>query len=431
MFGIRRREFITLVGSVAAWPFYAQAQQAAVPVIGFLHAASPKDWAPSVAAFRQHVCRPNSQGHQALRSTNPAVRESSVGHQPQGCKGARPHRSLAAAWPRRRGDRVKRREFISLLSGAAAAWPLAARAQQPAMPVIGFLNGGSAAPLRRQVSAFHQGLQEAGYVEGQNVAVDYRFAEGQFDRLKGMAEDLVRRQVSVITASSVPAALAAKRATTTIPTVFSIGDDPVKLGLVASLNRPSGNATGMYELQSGLEAKRLGLLHDLVPSATTVAVLVNPNTPTAEMSRLDAEEAAAKLGVKPIILTADLDSEFDGAFGKLARERAAALLVTASAFFTSRRQYLILLAMRHGVPAIYHWRDFAEAGGLMSYGTNLIDAYRQLGIYAGRILKGVKIIDLPVVQSTKFELVINLNAAKALGLTVPNPLLVAADEVIE
>ena len=263
------------------------------------------------------------------------------------------------------------------------------------------------------------------------MAVDYRFAEGQFDRLKAMAEDLVRRQVSIITASSVPAALAAKRATTAIPTVFSIGDDPIKLGLVASFNRPSGNATGMYELQSGLDAKRLGLLHDLVPSATTVAVLVNPNNPTAEMSRLEAEEAAAKLGVKLIILTADVDSDFGDAFGKLARERADALLVTASAFFTSRRQYLVLLAMRHGVPAIYHWRDFAEAGGLMSYGTNLIDAYRQLGIYAGRILKGVKIIDLPVVQSTKFELVINLNAAKALGLTVPDKLLVAADEVIE
>jgi putative ABC transport system substrate-binding protein len=213
--------------------------------------------------------------------------------------------------------------------------------------------------------------------------------------------------------------------------VFSIGDDPIKLGLVASFNRPSGNATGMYELQSGLEAKRLGLLHDLVPSATTVAVLVNPNNPTAEMSRLEAEEAAAKLGVKLIILTADVEGDFDDAFGKLARERAAALLVTASAFFNSRHQYLPLLAMRHGVPAIYHWRDFAEAGGLMSYGTNLIDAYRQLGTYAGRILTGVKIIDLPVVQSTKFELVINLNAAKALGLTVPPSLLVAADEVIE
>jgi putative tryptophan/tyrosine transport system substrate-binding protein len=325
---------------------------------------------------------------------------------------------------------MRRREFISFLGGAAAL-PLAARAQQAAMPVIGFLNGGSAVLLRRQVSAFHQGLQEAGYVEGQNVAVDYRFAEGQFDRLKAMAEDLVRRQVSVITASTVPAALAAKRATTMIPTVFSIGDDPVELGLMASFNRPSGNATGMYELQSGLEAKRLGLLHNLVPSATTVAVLVNPNNPIAEKSRLDAEEAAAKLGVKLIILTADVDSDFNDAFGKLTRERAAALLVTASAFFSSRRQYLILLAMRHGVPAIYHWREFAEAGGLMSYGSNLIDAYHQLGIYAGRILKGVKIIDLPVVQSTKFELVINLNAAKALGLDVPTTLLARADEVIE
>jgi len=325
---------------------------------------------------------------------------------------------------------LRRRELITLLGGATA-WLSAARAQQAALPVIGFLNGGSAALLRRQVSAFHQGLQEAGYVEGANVAVDYRFAEGQFDRLQAMAEDLVRRQVSVITASSMPAALAAKQATTTIPTVFSIGDDPAKLGLVTSFNRPSGNATGIYEFQSGLEAKRLGLLHDLVPSATTVAVLVNPNYPAAEMSRLDAEEAAAKLSLKLIILTADVDSDFGDAFGKLVRERAAALLVTASAFFTSRRQYLVLLAMRHGVPAIYHWRDFAEAGGLMSYGTNLIDAYRQLGIYAGRILKGVKIIDLPVVQSTKFELVINLNAAKALGLTVPDKLLVAADEVIE
>jgi putative ABC transport system substrate-binding protein len=325
---------------------------------------------------------------------------------------------------------MKRREFITLLGGAAA-WPLPARAQQAGMPVIGFLNGGAAAPLRRQISAFHQGLQETGYVEGQNVVVDYRFAEGQFDRLTAMAEDLVRRQVSVITASSVPSALAAKRATTTIPTVFSIGDDPLKLGLVASFNRPAGNATGMYELQSGLEAKRLGLLRDLVPSAATIAVLINPKNPTAEMSRRDAEEAAAKLGVKLIILTADVDNDFGDAFAKLARERADALLVTASAFFTSRRQYLVLLAMRHGVPAIYHWRDFAEAGGLMSYGTNLTDAYRQLGSYAGRILKGVKIMDLPVVQSSKFELVINLNAAKALGLEIPATLLVGANEVIE
>jgi putative ABC transport system substrate-binding protein len=325
---------------------------------------------------------------------------------------------------------LNRREFITLLSGAAA-WPLAARAQQPAMPVIGFLNGGSPDPLRRQLAAFHQGLKESGYVEGQNVAVDYRFAEGQYDRLKPMADDLVRRQVSVIAAFTNAGALAATQATPAIPIVINAGEDPVKLGLISSFNRPSGNVTGFYQLGSGLEAKRLGLLHDLVPNANTVAVLIHPDQPTGETSRRDAEEAAAKLGVKLIILTANTESDFDGAFARLAREGAVALLVTSSAFFNSRRQHLVLLATRHAVPTIYEWREFAEAGGLMTYGTSLTDAYRQNGFYVGRILKGVKIIDLPIVQSTKFELVINLNAAKALGMTIPNPLLIAADEVIE
>jgi putative tryptophan/tyrosine transport system substrate-binding protein len=326
---------------------------------------------------------------------------------------------------------VGRRDFITLLGGAAAAWPLAARAQQPAMPVVGFLNAGSPGPLRRQVAAFHQGLKEAGYVEGQNVAVDYRFAEGQYDRLKALADDLVSRQVSVIAAFTNAGALAAKQATLTIPIVFSAGEDPVQLGLVSSFNRPSGNATGIYQLQSGLEAKRLGLLHDLVPNANTVAALIHPNQPSGEMSRRDVEEAAAKLGVKLIILTANTESDFNGAFARLAREGAGALLVTSSGFFNSRRQHLVLLATRHAVPTIYEWREFAEAGGLMSYGSSLTDAYRQIGLYVGRILKGLKIIDLPVVHSTKFELVINLNAAKALGIAIPNPLLIVADEVIE
>jgi putative tryptophan/tyrosine transport system substrate-binding protein len=326
---------------------------------------------------------------------------------------------------------MRRRAFILALGGAAAGWPLAARAQQPAMPVVGFLSSGSPGPLRRQIAAVHEGLKEAGYVDGQNVAMEFRFAEGQFDRFPGLAAELVRRQVAVLMATSNAGALAAKQATTTIPIVFSVGDDPVKTGLVDNLHRPGGNITGVYQFAAGLEGKRLGLLHDLVPTVATIAALVHPSYSGAENQVRDLQEAAPRLGVQVVILTANAESDFPVAFATLAQQRAGALLVCATPFFNSRREQLVLLAARHAVPAIYEWREFAEAGGLMSYGTSLADAYRQAGVYAGRILKGAKPVDLPIVQSTKFEFVINLNAAKALGLTVPYPLLITADEVIE
>jgi putative ABC transport system substrate-binding protein len=326
---------------------------------------------------------------------------------------------------------MRRREFIRLLSGAAAAWPLTVRAQQP-MPVVGFLNAASPGPLRQQVAAFREGLKESDYVEGRNVAVEYRWAEGQYDRLPALVADLVRQQVSVIASGGgAPAALAAKAATTTIPIVFSVGADPVGLGLVASLNRPGGNITGVYQFTSGLEAKRLGLLHEMVPKATSIAVLVNPNFADAENQLRDVQEAAARLEVQLVIVRANAESDFDAAFSTLLRQRAGALLVCGSPFFNGRREQLVVLAARHAIPAIFEWRDFAAAGGLMSYGTNLADAYRQVGVYAGQILRGAKPVDLPVVQSTKFELVINLSTAKALGLEVPPTLAARADEVIE
>jgi putative ABC transport system substrate-binding protein len=324
---------------------------------------------------------------------------------------------------------VKRRDFITLVGGAAA-WPLNARAQQPSMPVIGFLNAGSAGPFRQQIAAFREGLKESGFVEGQNVAVEYRWAEGQYERLPALAADLVRRQVSVIVTSG-PAVLAAKAATTTIPIVFSAGIDPVGLGFVASLNRPGGNITGVYHFSTGLEAKRLGLLHEMVPKAATIAVLVNPNYSEAENQLRDVQEAAVRLGVQIVVVHANAESDFDAAFSAVVQQKAAALQVCASPFFNTKRQQLVLRAARHALPAIYEWREFAEAGGLMSYGTSLADAYRQVGVYAGRILKGAKSADLPIVQSTKFEFVINLSAAKALGIEVPPTLSARADEVIE
>jgi putative ABC transport system substrate-binding protein len=326
--------------------------------------------------------------------------------------------------------RLRRRDFIAGL-GSAAAWPLAARAQQRAIPVVGFLSGNSPGPLRRQVAALHSGLKEVGFVEGQNVALEYRWAEGQYDKLPGLAAELVRRQVAVIIAVTNAGALAAKQATTTIPIVFNVGQDPVKIGLVKSLNRPGGNMTGVTQFAVGLTAKRLGLLREMVPRATTIAVLVNPKSVNARPQLDEAQEASARLGVRLTVLTATAESEFESAFATLARPEAGALLVSAEPLFFARRQLLVLLAARHGVPTIYEWREFATAGGLMSYGTIINDAYRQVGVYTGQVLKGEKPNDLPTVQSSGFEFVINLNTAKALGLAVPPTLLAIADEVLE
>jgi putative ABC transport system substrate-binding protein len=326
-------------------------------------------------------------------------------------------------------DRLKRREFITLLSGAVAG-PLAARAQQPTMPVIGFMIDGTQA-RSQQIAAFYAGLKESGYIQDQNVAVEFRSAEGHFDRFPAFAADLLRHGVALLVAVSNDAALAAKRATATTPIVFGMGGDPVALGVVASLNRPGGNITGIYFFTQGLEEKRLGLLHELVPAATTIAVLVNPNYSPAENQLRDAHEAAARLGVQVVVLRANTETDFDAVFADLVRQRAGALLVCASPFFFGRRQQLTVLAARHAVPSIYEWREFAAAGGLMSYGTNINDAYRQMGVYAGRILKGEKPADLPVVQSTRFEFVINLSTARALGIEVPPTLSARADEVIE
>jgi putative tryptophan/tyrosine transport system substrate-binding protein len=328
---------------------------------------------------------------------------------------------------------MMRREFITLLAGAAAAWPLAARAQQPGMPVVGFLNAGSSDGTARFVAAFRKGLNETGYVEGQNVTIEYHWLEGQFDRLPALVADLVRRQVAVIaTPASNAAALAAKAATATIPIVFGVGEDPVQLGLVASLARPGGNATGINVFLQEVVAKRLRLLHDLVPKAVRIVVFVNPaNVSTAEATLREVQEAAPTIGLQIEILNATTIGEIDAAFATFARERPDALFVAPDAFFTSRRGQFATLTARDRIPTAYAVREHVEAGGLMSYGTNLADMFRQVGVYTGSILKGAKPAELPVLQSTKFEFVINLQTARALGIEVPSGVLSIADEVIE
>ncbi len=327
---------------------------------------------------------------------------------------------------------MNRRELMALLGGTAAAWPLAARAQQRAMPVIGFLSGTSPGPYASYVAAFHQGLSDAGYVEGQNIAIEYRWAEGHYDRLPALAADLVGRKVDVIAASGgTPAARAAKSATSTIPIVFTSGTDPVAAGLVTSLARPGGNLTGVSFLVVELNPKRLELLTELVPQARVIALLVNPTNTNAERTIRNMEEAARAKGVQLAILKVGSESEIDVAFASLVQLQAGALVVGADAFDNSRRERLVALASRHAVPAIYEGRESAASGGLISYGTSISSVYRQLGIYAGKILAGAKPADLPVQQPTKFELVINLKTAQALGLTVPQALLARADEVIE
>jgi len=326
---------------------------------------------------------------------------------------------------------LNRREFITLLGGATTC-PLVARAQQAAIPVVGFLHAGSPEPNVNFVVAFRTGLGKTGYVEGQNLAIEFRWAAGQNARLPEMAADLVRRQVAaIVTPASTPAALAAKAATTTIPIVFTTGGDPISLGLVASLNRPGGNATGVAFMTVELTAKRLSLLHELVPGAAGVIALVDPNYALAEAIIKDLQEARATLGLQVEILYAGTAREIDAAFATMVQKRADALLMTASPFFTNRRVQIVTLATRHALPVLYDIREFAEAGGLMSYGPSFQDIYQQAGIYTGRILKGERPADLPVMQPTKFELVINLTTARALGITVPNMLLARADEVIE
>ena len=326
---------------------------------------------------------------------------------------------------------MNRRDF-NALAGAAVAWPLAAPAQAPTVPVLGFLNSGSPGPFAHLVAGFRAGLGETGFVEGASVSFDYRWAEGRYDRLPELAAELVRQQVSVLVATGGEnSALAAKATTSNIPIVFAIDGHPVDLGLVASLNRPGGNLTGLTQFTGPLEAKRLGLLRELVPTATTMAVLVNPSYANAKAQLKDIEEGARRIGVRLVTLTATSESDFEPVFDALARQRVDALIVGSDPFFNTRRDRLVALAARHKVIAIYEFREFAAAGGLMSYGANLADGYRQIGAYTGRILKGAKPSELPVLQPTRFEFVVNLKTAKAMGITIAQSLLLRADEVIQ
>ena len=323
---------------------------------------------------------------------------------------------------------MRRRDFIKGVANSAAAWPLAAHAQA-SLPIVGV-----AVPGSREIdpiAAFEAGLKDMGFVGGQNVALEYRFAEGKFDRFPALIADLVQRKIAVLVVSGPQGALAAKRATTEIPIVFSVGSDPVQVGLVPSFNKPGGNLTGVYQLTAGLESKRLGLLHEMVPKVDVIGVLMNPNFGAIDAQLHDVQEAAGRLGLQLVIVRANAESEFETALSTITAQHAGALLVCASPFFNSRRQQLIVLISRYGLPAIFEWRDFAAAGGLMSYGTSLNNAYRQAGIYAGEILKGAKPSDLPIVESTKFELVINLSTARALHIDVPPTLSARADEFIE
>jgi putative ABC transport system substrate-binding protein len=326
---------------------------------------------------------------------------------------------------------MRRREFVSLLGGTALAWPLVARAQQPAMPVIGFLDTRSPDGMTDRLRAFREGLKDSGYVERENVAIEYRWAENQLDRLPELAAELVRRQVAVIAATSTYSAFAAKATTTTTPVVFLVGEDPVRLGLVASLARPGGNLTGINNFTIELTVKRLELLREMVPGAARIAVLVNPANASTTETALNVTAAARVMGLQIQVFDASTSREIDAAFATFVRERPDAVFVGLDVFFIGRRAQLVNLASRHALPAAYPLRDFAEVGGLMSYGTNIADTFRHIGVYAGRILKGAKPADLPVVQSTKFELVINAWSARMLGLAVPPTLMATADEIIE
>ena len=327
---------------------------------------------------------------------------------------------------------MRRRDFVILAGGAAAAWPIAARAQQPAMPVVGYLNARAPDDVPQFTAAFRRGLQEAGYVEGGNVAIEYRWAEGRIDRLPAMAADLVHRQVAVIAATTTPAALAAQAATTTIPIVFEAGTDPIRLGLVASLNRPGGNVTGVTSLIVEVAPKRLELLHELIPKASVMALLVNPaDRALAQAQSREVLSAARSLGLELHVLNASSERDFDAVFANLIRLRAGGLVIGAGSVFVRGIEQLAALTVRHAAPAIYQSREFAAAGGLMSYGSDITESYRLAGIYTGRVLKGVNPADLPVQQATKFELYLNLKTARALGITFPSTLLGRADEVFE